>query len=123
MITDRKLTIKQIAEIYKISQNTVRTYLCRPEFNQFRTLKKKGKTVFIFKNTINFHKMLTFFIKNKSTNKKYNVEVKELKWNISSINCYKRGCVCNGCEYSNLSEQCKMKSAVIELVRVLGRPI
>lgn len=45
-------------------------------------------------------------------------------WTNLAINCYKRGCTCNGCIYSEVLESCKchMKATVLELVRVLGVP-
>ena len=45
------------------------------------------------------------------------------RWTIDAINCYKRGCVCEGCPIQNLiSSKCFMKASVIELVKVLGAP-
>lgn len=47
------------------------------------------------------------------------------RWTIAAIDCYKRGCNCQGCFYNNFlsgNAKCQMKAAVLELVRVLGRP-
>lgn len=46
------------------------------------------------------------------------------KWTESSIFCYKRGCRCEGCYMRELvtSDVCRMKGAVIELVRKFGAP-
>lgn len=48
------------------------------------------------------------------------------RWTHTAIECYKRGCVCNGCFYSEFfsgnSQRCQMKATVLELVRVLGKP-
>ena len=48
------------------------------------------------------------------------------RWTNTALECYKRGCVCEGCFYSdffNTSNQtCQMKASVLELVRVLGKP-
>lgn len=67
----------------------------------------------------------------------YNIRKKELeqmfnelgkigsieRWSVDAINCYKRGCICEGCPIKNLiSSKCFMKSTVIELVKKLGAP-
>ncbi|MGN0006206.1 MAG: hypothetical protein ACI37Z_09605 [Candidatus Gastranaerophilaceae bacterium] len=48
------------------------------------------------------------------------------RWTNASLECYKRGCVCEGCFYTDFfngsSQRCQMKSSVLELVRVLGKP-
>lgn len=45
------------------------------------------------------------------------------RWSPGAIDCYNRGCVCNGCLTGKIMEQrCRMKSAVIELVKTLGPP-
>ena len=48
------------------------------------------------------------------------------RWTISAIECFKRGCVCVGCFYDeffkNSHHKCRMKEAVLESVRRLGRP-
>lgn len=48
------------------------------------------------------------------------------RWTQTSIDCYKRGCVCSGCFYSDFfkgsPQKCQMKSTVLELVRALGKP-
>ncbi len=48
------------------------------------------------------------------------------RWTSTAVECYKRGCVCNGCFYSSFfsgsSQRCQMKATVLELVRVLGTP-
>lgn len=47
-------------------------------------------------------------------------------WTPTAIDCYKRGCSCNGCFYEYFftgdSQKCQMKAAVLELVRVFGTP-
>lgn len=45
-------------------------------------------------------------------------------WTEGSIYCYKRGCNCQGCYMKDLIESmpCRMKSAVLELVRKFGKP-
>lgn len=48
-------------------------------------------------------------------------------WNKTAIECYERGCICEGCPinelyFKNKYYRCQMKSAVIELVRILGLP-
>lgn len=49
------------------------------------------------------------------------------RWTQDSIDCYKRGCICSGCFYYDFfnknPQKCRMKATVLELVRVLGRPI
>ena len=44
-------------------------------------------------------------------------------WTKTAIECYKRGCVCKGCQVKKMiSEKCLMKYSVIRLVREIGRP-
>lgn len=44
----------------------------------------------------------------------------------TALECYKRGCNCEGCFYrdffSGSSQKCQMKASVLELVRVIGTP-
>lgn len=48
------------------------------------------------------------------------------RWTSTALECYKRGCSCNGCFYSAFfsgsNQRCQMKATVLELVRVLGTP-
>ena len=48
------------------------------------------------------------------------------RWTPTALDCYKRGCNCEGCFYrdffSGSSQKCQMKASVLELVRVLGTP-
>ena len=48
------------------------------------------------------------------------------RWTNTALECYKRGCVCDGCFYADFfngtSQKCQMKASVLELVRVLGKP-
>jgi len=48
------------------------------------------------------------------------------RWTDAAIKCYKRGCVCEGCFYDEFfhlsSFSCRMKGAVLELVRTVGTP-
>ncbi len=48
------------------------------------------------------------------------------RWTQTAIECYKRGCNCEGCFYTdffnNSNQKCQMKASVLELVRVLGKP-
>lgn len=55
---------------------------------------------------------------------KYNTTCKIRRWTTTAIECYKRGCNCQGCLMKKLikSQKCKMKNTVIELVRILGAP-
>lgn len=43
-------------------------------------------------------------------------------WTEGAIDCYKRGCNCQGCDLPHPTEGCNMKSAVIDLVRLYGSP-
>lgn len=43
-------------------------------------------------------------------------------WSRSSIECWLRGCVCEGCYYQELDSKCKCKETVIELVKRHGKP-
>ena len=46
------------------------------------------------------------------------------RWTTTALECYKRGCNCEGCFYSDFfsgsSQKCQMKASVLELVRVIG---
>jgi|SRR5574344_998272 hypothetical protein len=48
------------------------------------------------------------------------------RWTPTAVDCYKRGCNCDGCFYTDFfkgtSQKCQMKASVLELVRVLGTP-
>ena len=48
------------------------------------------------------------------------------RWTPTALECYKRGCVCEGCFYSDFfsatAQKCQMKAAVLELVRTIGTP-
>lgn len=48
------------------------------------------------------------------------------RWTPSAIECYQRGCVCSGCFYKEFfgdgANKCRMKTSVLELVRLLGAP-
>lgn len=46
-----------------------------------------------------------------------------LQWTDAARECYKRGCVCEGCIIKDILETpCDMKRAVFELVRKFGAP-
>ncbi len=46
------------------------------------------------------------------------------RWTTTAIECYKRGCNCEGCFYSDFfsgsSQKCQMKAWVLVLVKVIG---
>lgn len=50
------------------------------------------------------------------------------RWTIDALDCYKRGCICEGCFFDDFfrnggtRQKCQMKAAVLELVRVVGVP-
>lgn len=47
------------------------------------------------------------------------------RWTDTTKLCYSRGCVCEGCIYSEFfkdSKKCHAKAHVLELVRVKGTP-
>lgn len=50
-------------------------------------------------------------------------------WSKIAIECYKRGCICSGCENDELikktesGDYCHVKALVLELVRLYGKPI
>ena len=48
------------------------------------------------------------------------------RWTTTAVECYKRGCNCEGWFYSDFfsgsSQKCQMKASVLELVRVIGTP-
>lgn len=46
-------------------------------------------------------------------------------WTISGIECWKRGCICEGCQYHHFFESlknCRQKVAVIKCVKKFGPP-
>lgn len=50
-------------------------------------------------------------------------KVSVTNWTPSAIECYERGCVCNGCPMNDLiGGWCRMKQSVLELVRKFGVP-
>lgn len=46
------------------------------------------------------------------------------RWSESAIECYNRGCSCNGCPIQNIitSGKCQMKISVLKLVKKFGAP-
>ena len=48
------------------------------------------------------------------------------RWTPTALECYKRGCNCEGCFnrdfFSGSAQKCQMKASVLELVRVIGTP-
>lgn len=56
-----------------------------------------------------------------------NYEYQIKRWTQSAMDCYKRGCICNGCPVYELvfkpaNRKCMMKGAVIATVRKFGIP-
>lgn len=58
---------------------------------------------------------------------------KVYRWTQDAVECYKRGCNCNGCFFENYftnsdyrypkyKQKCRMKYSVLELVRIIGIP-
>ena len=48
---------------------------------------------------------------------------KYIRWTQGAVECYSRGCVCEGCEtFELISKKCQMKKAVIQLVASYGKP-
>ena len=45
-------------------------------------------------------------------------------WSLTAIDCYKRGCICEGCLIQELitSGKCQMKKSVLWLVKKYGMP-
>lgn len=46
-------------------------------------------------------------------------------WTKTALECYQRGCNCEGCKYKEKLEtnsKCQMKYVVLELVRIHGKP-
>lgn len=69
------------------------------------------------------------WLKYRSVNLMNNVlgkTTKQRRWTNSSIDCYERGCICEGCIIDkilkNSPQKCQMKATVLELVREFGRP-
>jgi hypothetical protein len=49
--------------------------------------------------------------------------VKYRRWTQGAVECYSRGCVCQGCElFEILGKNCKMKKSVLSLITDLGKP-
>jgi hypothetical protein len=59
-------------------------------------------------------------MKNRYMGRKISVS----RWTPTAIECYKRGCVCEGCIYNDFFEEdkCQCKYTVIWLVKVVGIP-
>ena len=56
-------------------------------------------------------------------NSEYDTSVKYTQWTKSAIECYLRGCICRNCSvYNAIGKRCKMKKAVLYLVRKYGMP-
>lgn len=54
---------------------------------------------------------------------RYNNMPSYIRWSRTAIDCYSRGCICQGCPIPEIMETpCRMKDAVRELVRTLGKP-
>lgn len=46
-----------------------------------------------------------------------------IRWSQDAIYCYNRGCICKNCPIAGyISEKCRMKESVLELVRTIGKP-
>ncbi|MEI8128002.1 MAG: hypothetical protein WCG95_00160 [bacterium] len=47
----------------------------------------------------------------------------QVKWTQSAIECYQIGCICSNCSMNEIiGDRCRMKGAVIELVKTIGIP-
>lgn len=45
------------------------------------------------------------------------------RWSEGAIYCHNRGCVCENCPIATyMSEKCRMKEAVLYLIREIGKP-
>ena len=56
-------------------------------------------------------------------NQKNFINEKMLHWTPSAVDCYERGCICEGCPIFLIIEtECVMKITVLELVKTLGKP-
>lgn len=48
------------------------------------------------------------------------------RWSTDAVNCYKRGCICEGCPIkeivTSLNNKCQMKASVLKLVKRYGIP-
>lgn len=47
-----------------------------------------------------------------------------LRWTRQAVECYERGCVCEGCSIKKETsiKNCKMKACVLELAKKFGKP-
>lgn len=44
-------------------------------------------------------------------------------WTETAVDCYRRGCVCDGCNiFKIIGEKCNMKRTVLDLVKKFGAP-
>lgn len=55
----------------------------------------------------------------------YNLTIS--RWTATAIDCYNRGCICEGCPiyeeiFKGTGNKCRMKQTVIESVRLFGAP-
>jgi len=60
-----------------------------------------------------------------SRHRSYNITIN--RWTDTAIDCYNRGCVCEGCRiyeeyFRGTKQKCQMKRAVLESVRLFGAP-
>lgn len=57
---------------------------------------------------------------------RYAITPKQTRWTPTAIQCFERGCVCDGCFYEKFftsqNFNCRMKDSVLELVRERGIP-
>ena len=57
---------------------------------------------------------------------KWKNEPQYCHWTLSAIQCYLRGCVCDGCFYQDFftdkNQRCQMKNAILNLIRNKGLP-
>lgn len=130
------MTINAAAKELKVSQNFIRTIVCRSEFkdlvnnikpakvnvnDKFKKLVKKFIQRATLERSVYENK---YFIENYLTrSKSIVVSQSTLKWTDDAIECYSIGCNCSKCEFKKqLSTKCRLKFVVLELVKKLGAP-
>lgn len=67
---------------------------------------------------------LLYNVRKKMLEKEVLKMVKYKRWTPAAIECYNRGCICNGCFYNQFftekHQKCHMKESVLQLVKDLG---
>lgn len=126
--------VKEVANFLNVSDDFIRTIICREEFKDFAVLEKP----ILIKYNDEFINLIKKYIKksNIKRNHKRKETVRKIfmpikysiinsnilrGWTQTSIDCYRIGCDCSKCGIK-MDTPCHMKQTVIELVKKFGPP-